>query len=84
MNQFSESPVNEIILSNQCQNSRSFQDQSGVSIDQLSTRSCINPTIVFPHTPYLLGGDPSAQCRSVLSQMPSGPSARELTNLSLS
>jgi hypothetical protein len=76
--------MSEILLCNQSLNPKDFQNQCGISIDQISAFSCAKPTMAAANTPYIIGADNSGASRSILSQLSPSPVAKELTNLSLS
>lgn len=76
--------MSEILLCNQSLSPQNFQNQCGISIDQISAFSCTKPTMAAANTPYIIGSDHSGASRSILSQLSPSPVAKELTNLSLS
>jgi len=76
--------MSEILLCNQSLNPQNFQNQCGISIDQISALSCKKPSLIIANTPYLISNDGAGSNQSILSQFSSLPVAKELTNLSLS
>ena len=76
--------MSEILLCNQSLNPQNFQNQCGISIDQISAFSCEKPIAAAANTPYIINNDNAGSNRSIFSQLSPMPVARELTNLSLS
>ena len=75
--------MSEVLLCNQALSPMSLQDQCGITIDQVTDFSCKKPSLIAPHTPYLIGNNTDIN-PSALAQLSPAPVARELTNLSLS
>lgn len=76
--------MSEILLCNQSLNPHIFQNQCGISIDQITTFSCEKLTVAAANTPYIISNGNAVSNRSILSQLSPVPIAKELTNLSLS
>ena len=61
--------MSEILLCNQSLNPQNFQNQCGISIDQISAFSCEKPIAAAANTPYIINNDNTGSNRSILSQL---------------
>ena len=74
----------EILLCNQPTPLSTLESQSGLSTDNITGLSCINPNVLNSYTPYITEQNLSAVDRDIMHLLSPMPVARELTNLSLS
>ena len=74
----------EILLCNQPTTTDVLGNQLGLSIDNVSGLSCVNPETLNSYTPYSIEGTLSSQDRGILNLLSPQTVARDLTNLSLS
>ena len=74
----------EILLCNQPTRLSTLENQPGISTDNITGLSCVNPNILNSYTPYITEQNLSAADRDIMHLLSPMPVAKELTNLSLS
>ena len=76
--------MTEIVLCNTPQNPESLNSQCGINADEIMSLSHHNSPVINSYTPYLVGQNPTAVDKNILSCLSPMPVSRELTNMSLS
>lgn len=74
----------EILLCNQPTPLSTLESQPGLSTDNITGLSCVNPNVLNSYTPYITEQNLSAVDRDIMHLLSPMPVAKELTKLSLS